>query len=225
MRMPVRSERDAFRIAWATAAVAVVAIALGALIHPLVGVAVVVVAVGAAVVWDLRAPNPDHVNVLAEAAGTGREHASGARSRLLVVANQTLPGEELRSNLIGRAPRPELRVVAPVLISRVKYAMSDIDTELGLARRRLDDSIRWAQSEGFEVSGEVCSDGPLVAIEDQLRKFAADEIVISTHPHERSNWLEAGVVERARTELDIPITHVVVDLTRTGAVAEAKGAA
>jgi GABA permease len=217
--MPVRSERDAFRIAWATAAVAVVAIALGALIHPLVGVAVVVVAVGAAVVWDLRAPNPDRVNVLAEAAGTGREHSAGARLRLLVVANQTLPGEELRRNLVGRAPRPELRVVAPVLISRVKYAMSDIDTELGLARRRLDDSIRWAQAEGFEVSGEVCSDGPLVAIEDQLRKFAADEIVISTHPPERSNWLEAGVVERARAELDIPITHVVVDLTRSGVVA------
>jgi hypothetical protein len=135
------------------------------------------------------------------------------------VANQTLPGEELRKNLIGRVPRPELRVVAPILISRVKYAMSDIDTELGLARRRLDASIRWAGAEGFEVSGEVCPDGPLVAIEDQLGKFAADEIVISTHPAERSNWLEAGVVERARGELDIPITHVVVDLTRTGVVA------
>ena len=67
------------------------------------------------------------------------------------------------------------RVVAPILISRVHYAMSDIDTELGLAHRRLDDSVRWAEGEGFAVSGEVCPDGPLVAIEDQLRKFAADE--------------------------------------------------
>jgi hypothetical protein len=219
MRMPVRSERDAFRIAWATAAVAVVSIAIGALIHPLVGVAVFVVALVGAVVWDLRAPNPDRFEGLREAAGTGREHPGDIRSRLLVVANQTLPGHELRVELLGRAPRPELRVVAPILISRVKYAMSDIDTELGLAHRRLDDSVRWAQAEGFEVSGEVCPDGPLVAIEDQLRKFAADEIVISTHPPERSNWLEAGVVERARAELDIPITHVVVDLTRTGAAA------
>jgi GABA permease len=220
MRIPVRSERDAYRIVWATVAVAVVSIALGVLIHPLAGVALFVVALLAAAVWDLRAPNPDRVEALREAAGTGRrEHAVGTQPRLLVVANQTLNGRELREQLLGRVPRPELRVVAPILISRVHYAMSDIDTELGLARRRLDESVRWAKAEGFKVSGEVCPDGPLVAIEDQLRKFAADEIVISTHPPGRSNWLEVGVVERTRAELDIPITHVVVDLTRTGATA------
>src|SRR4051794_23404648 len=219
MRIPVRAERDAYRIVWATVGVVVVSVAIGVLIHPLVGVVVCLAALVAAVVWDVRAPNPDRVEALREAAGTGREQAVGTKPRLLVVANQTLQGRELREQLLGRAPRPELRVVAPILISRVHYAMSDIDTELGLARRRLDQSVGWAQAEGFEVSGEVCSDGPLVAIEDQLRKFAADEIVISTHPPERSNWVDAGVIERARAELDIPITHVVVDLTRTGATA------
>jgi GABA permease len=136
-----------------------------------------------------------------------------------VVANQTLQGRELREQLLGRSPRPELRVVAPILISRVHYAMSDIDAERGLAQKRLDGALRWARGEGFEVAGEVCPDGPVVAIEDQLRKFAADEILISTHPPRRSNWLDAGVVDRARAELDIPITHIVVDLTQTGAAA------
>jgi hypothetical protein len=219
MRIPVRSERDAYRIVWATVAVVVVSIAIGILIDPLVGVAVFLVALVATVVWHLRAANPDRVEALREAAGTGRENAVGTQPRLLVVANQTLQGRELREQLLSRIPRPRLRVVAPILISRVHYAMSDIDTEMSLANRRLDDTLRWAQGEGFEVSGEVCPDGPLVAMEDQLRKFAADEIVISTHPPGRSNWLDAGVVERARAELDIPITHVVVDLTRTGAAA------
>jgi GABA permease len=219
MRLPVRSERDAFRITWATVVVAVVSIAVGALIHPAVGVALFVLVVAAAIVWDLRAPNPDRVDVLGEAAHMGRANAVDGRPRVLVVANQTLGGQELRAELLGRAPRPELRVVAPILISRVHYAMSDIDTELRYARQRLEETLNWAREAGFEHSGEVCSDGPLVAIEDQLRTFAADEIVISTHPPERSNWLEAGVVERARAELDIPITHVVVDLSRSGAVA------
>jgi hypothetical protein len=219
MRLPVRSERDAYQITWATVAVVAAAVAVGALIHPLAGVAVVVVAVVAAVIWDLRAPNPDRIDSLSEAARTGPEHTAGAPPRLLVVANQTLGGQELRSELTRRSPRPELRVVAPILISRMKYAMSDIDTELKLAHRRLDETLQWAGATGFAVSGEVCPDGPLVAIEDQLRKFAADEIVISTHPPERSNWLEAGVVERARGELDIPITHIVVDVTRAGAAA------
>lgn len=220
MRLPVRSERDAYQITWATVGVVVVAVALGALIHPLVGVAVVVIAVIAAVIWEVRQPNPDRVDALREAAGTGRANAVGsARPRLLVVANQTLGGREMREQILSRTPRPELRIVAPILCSRVHYTMSDIDDERGLARRRLDESLAWARAEGFTADGEVCPDGPLVAIEDQLRKFAADEILISTHPPERSNWLEAGVVERAQSELDLPVTHVIVDLTRTQAVA------
>jgi hypothetical protein len=41
--------------------------------------------------------------------------------------------------------------------------------------------------------------------------FAADEIVISTFPEGRSNWLETDIVARLRDELDIPITHVISD--------------
>ena len=53
---------------------------------------------------------------------------------------------------------------------------------------------------------------PLQAIEDALRTFGADEIIISTHPEGRSNWLERGVVDSARERFAVPITHVVVDL-------------
>jgi len=42
--------------------------------------------------------------------------------------------------------------------------------------------------------------------------FRPDEIVISTHPEGRSNWLERGVVQAARDRYDVPMTHVVVDL-------------
>jgi hypothetical protein len=41
--------------------------------------------------------------------------------------------------------------------------------------------------------------------------------VISTHPPERSRWLEHGVVDHARRNIDLPVTHVVVDLTAHGA--------
>jgi GABA permease len=60
----------------------------------------------------------------------------------------------------------------------------------------------------------VGADSPLVAIEDALRRYGADELIISTHTPERSHWLEAGVVQRAREQLDIPVTHVVVDVAR-----------
>jgi hypothetical protein len=59
---------------------------------------------------------------------------------------------------------------------------------------------------------------PNVAIEDALRVFAADEILISTHPPERSRWLEHGVVDKAKERIDLPITHVVVDLNADRAI-------
>ena len=43
-------------------------------------------------------------------------------------------------------------------------------------------------------------------------RSARDEIIISTHPEGRSNWLERGVVTSARERFAVPLTHVVVDL-------------
>ena len=72
---------------------------------------------------------------------------------------------------------------------------------------------------GLKARGEVGDSDPNVAIEDALRQFPADEIIISTHPPERSRWLEHGVVQRARDEIDLPVTHVVVDLEAERAAA------
>jgi GABA permease len=62
-------------------------------------------------------------------------------------------------------------------------------------------------------------------MDDALRTFGADEIVISTHPPGRSNWLEKGVIERARERYPLPLTHVVVDLDREHAGPAPTGAA
>jgi GABA permease len=212
MRLPVHSERDAYRIVVGTVAVAAISTLVGALTDPLVGLGVFASAVIVAVVYDLRVKDPDRLRPLREAERAGRAGPSGAGPRLLVVANQTLGGQELRAELVARQPRPALRIVAPILVSRARYVMSDIDTELVLARERVDEILAWARRQGFVASGEVCAEGPLTALEDELRSFGPREVLISTHTPERSNWLEAGVVERAREELDIPVTHVVVDL-------------
>jgi hypothetical protein len=67
---------------------------------------------------------------------------------------------------------------------------------------------------------------PNASLEDALRDFPADEVIISTHPPERSRWLERGVVSRAREEVPLPVTHVVVDLeAEAGAPAAATRAA
>ena len=47
-----------------------------------------------------------------------------------------------------------------------------------------------------------------------MRLFRPNEMVVSTHPEGRSNWLERGVVSALRERYDVPLTHVVVDLER-----------
>ena len=54
-----------------------------------------------------------------------------------------------------------------------------------------------------------------------FRVFGPDEILISTHPPARSNWLERQVVQKARDQYQVPVTHVVVDLVHEAALTHA----
>jgi hypothetical protein len=217
MRNPIRSEADAFYLTLGASGLTASAAALAAFVNPIAGAALVAGGLVGAFVWELSSKDPDRRRPLREAAAEGRLSAPpDARPRVLVVANRTLQGDELTELLRRRARAgAELRVVAPILVSRVRYLASDIDRELLLARERLAAALAWARAEGVEASGTVGDpNAALGAIEDELRLFPADEIVISTYPKGMSNWLETDIVERLRDELDIPITHVIVDHDR-----------
>src|SRR3954453_21933277 len=101
MRMPVKSERDAFRIAYGGALLIVAAVLLGALISPAVGVGLLAVCGVAGILWELRTKDPDRRGPVRQAAGQARRESDG-RLRILVVANETLCGDELRAELAGR---------------------------------------------------------------------------------------------------------------------------
>ena len=64
----------------------------------------------------------------------------------------------------------------------------------------------------MNATGQLGDQDPIQALDDALRVFEADEIVISTHPPARSNWLEKQIVRKARESYSVPVTHVVVDL-------------
>jgi hypothetical protein len=120
-----------------------------------------------------------------------------------------------------RGSNAEVLVVAPALPSAVRYWTSDVDGARAAAQARLDSSLAALAGAGVHARGEVGEADPLQALEDALRTFGADEIIVSTHPPGRSNWLERDVVARARELVDVPITHVVVDLERERAARRA----
>jgi hypothetical protein len=221
MHNPLRSERDVFRAVVIIGIGAGAVIALTLLTRPAVGAALLAAEVGLGIGLLWRG-SQGTMRGRAEVA-----HRDDATYRVLVMANETVGGKALLAEIQNRCKgrSSETLVVVPALTSsRMEHWASDVDGALEEARRRLDDSLRRMADAGIRARGQVGDHHePNASLEDALRDFPADEVIISTHPPDRSRWLERGVVERAREEVPLPITHVVVDLeAETG---EARGTA
>jgi GABA permease len=208
MRNPVRSENDAFKILL-TIIVGLVLIAIGAWITTWLGVAVALAEVLIAGWWlFFREPPAEPAVAQAPAPSPPDEF------RVLVVANETIGApellDELRTRSAGR--RTRVFVVAPVPASPAAEWTGEAGDAPDVARGRLDASLESMRSAGFEVEGHVGEIDPAQAVEDAVREFAPDELVVATHPDGRGAPYENGLVERLQAEFAMPLTHVVVDL-------------
>ena len=206
MKNPLRDEASAFQVVLLTLGGAVLVV-LAAWINTWLGLAVFIVLVCAAL-WAIRGgliQRPPQTHVVRD---------EGPSRRILVIANETVGGDELRTLLERKAEgvAEEMLLVCPALNSRVRTWTSDEDPARAEAQSRLDASLARLGEAGVSVRGEIGDGDPLQALEDALREFPADEIVVSTHPPGRSHWLEQGVVEQARHRYDVRDRHVVVDL-------------
>jgi hypothetical protein len=210
MHNPLRSEADAFKWVVVIGLGAVSVIVLTLLTRPVIGVTWAAALIGFGIGVAYRGARGSLPRDVALTRGGDGRH------RLLVIANETVQGGALLDE-IGERCRDracEILVVTPALpTSRAAHWASDTDEATELARQRMELSLIAIREQGLKAKGEIGDSDPNMAIEDALRVFPADEIVISTHPPERSRWLEHGVVDRAREQIDLPISHVVVDLS------------
>lgn len=207
LRNPFRTEEEAFKFLMLTIGYAAL-IVIGSFINRWVGLGVFVVESAIVVWWVLthgRSEQP--VKQLPPA------HPEGER-RILVIANETVGGTALLDEIRRRSENVDERVlvVVPALNSPLRHWTSDEDGAREAAQQRLEQSLSSMRAAGIEASGEVGDGDPLQAIEDSMRTFAPDELIISTHPPDRSHWLERGIVASARERFALPVTHVVVDL-------------
>jgi hypothetical protein len=135
---------------------------------------------------------------------------------VLVIANETVAGQSLIAALEKRSAEGELlvTVICPVNQPREGYVVYE-DTRRASAGRRLDRTLEALRSAGIKASGFVVDADPVAAVRDALIQLEPrpDEIVVSTHPRQRSGWLRRDVVERIRRAAEgLPVEHVVVDL-------------
>ena len=130
--------------------------------------------------------------------------------------NETVIGRELRECIKSKSEGydEKVRVISPALNSPLKHWVSDEDGARITAQERLESSLAALRAAGIDADGEIGDGDPLQAVEDALRTFGPDEVIISTHPEGRSHWLERGIIDAARERFTVPVTHVVVDLER-----------
>lgn len=207
MRNPLRTEAEAFSFVLVVGALFLVVALAGIFGGGTVALAVfLALAVGVAAGVYMRSEPKVREPAVWERSRTPHR-------RILVVANETVAGRALHSEILRQAKGgAAILVVTPALNSPLRHWASDEDRARALAQERLEDSLAALRAEGLDARGEVGDADPIQAVEDALRQYGADEIIISTHPPDRSNWLERDVVDRARELFGLPITHVVVDL-------------
>jgi hypothetical protein len=141
-----------------------------------------------------------------------------AFDRLLVIANETIAGEDLHREIRDLTnPGGRVIVVAPALSSRLKYILSDVDGPRQEAQRRLDMSLNLLNQSGVDAEGSIGDSNPVRAFEDAVAIYEPDGVLVSTHPEGRSNWLERGEVEKIRAKTELPVMHVIVDLAAESA--------
>ena len=132
-------------------------------------------------------------------------------THLLVVANETVDATTLRDALAGRGSDLHVTVVSPVNEPQRGYVVYT-DTRRASAQRRLERALGHLRDAGIPADGYVVEADPAAAVRDALATLEppVDEVLVSTHPEEKSGWLRRGVLDRIRSAADsVPVEHLV----------------
>src|SRR5947207_10184111 len=137
---------------------------------------------------------------------------------VLVVANETVTGGGLIEAIErrrGESDQLQVTVVCPVNQPERSYVVYQ-DTRRAAAGRRLDKTLAMLRGEGISAHGLVVESDPVTAVRDALAPLEppVDEVVVATHPQQKSGWLRKKVIDRIRdVACSRPVEHVVVDVT------------
>lgn len=133
--------------------------------------------------------------------------------RLLIVSPNPVDGASLRDEVKRRAGGgpAEVRLIMPAVEdSKLKHAFGDVDDARAQSQGQLQETIDGLDDEGITLTAAVGDADPLIATEDALGTFPADEVLIVTHPDRDAEWFEEDLFERAAKRFEPPIVHVEI---------------
>ncbi len=100
----------------------------------------------------------------------------------------------------------EIMVVAPALPGRWEWLSSATDKASEQADGRLQAVLGHLDEFGADASGQVGADDPLVAIEDAVRSFEPDHILVALRAGNRAGWQERGLLDDVLARFALPLT-------------------
>lgn len=132
--------------------------------------------------------------------------------RILALVSEPISGEALRSAVGGEtAEAAEVLVIAPALNTRTRFFLADPDPAIERAEAVQQETVERLDEAGIDAAGGTGDSDPLLALQDALATYPADEIVLFTHAGGSQNWLEQGLVDQARERLQRPVRHMVIE--------------
>ena len=131
---------------------------------------------------------------------------------LLLVTTEAVADDVLR-DAVRRHVGDEVarvRVVAPVSkVSPLEWLTNDEDDKRAEAQE-VAERAAGAVSELGPAEAEIGDTDPVQAVEDALREFPADEILMVVGREDERSWLERGSVSEAMGRFGVPVTPLVV---------------
>lgn len=131
--------------------------------------------------------------------------------KILALVAEPVSGDALRSALGPDADDAEVLVVAPALTGKLSWLTGDTDAAIERAEAVQQETVERLDEEGVDAAGDTGESDPLLAVQDALQTYPADQIVLFTHRGGKRNWLEEGVVEQARQRFEPPVTHMTLE--------------
>ena len=131
--------------------------------------------------------------------------------KILALVSEAIDAQALRSALGNDAEGAEVLVIAPALQSRRRFLLADPDPGIERAEAVQTETVERLDEEGIDAAGSTGDADPLLALQDALATFEADEIVLFTHSGGQRNFLEEGLVEEATERFAPPVRHLTVE--------------
>ncbi len=133
--------------------------------------------------------------------------------KVLVLASEPITAGQLRDALGAGEDlsSTEVMVVAPALAdSAMKFWMSDADDAIARAEEVRQQSLERLGREGVSATGDTGEADPYTAIEDALKTFDADRIVLFTHGGEEQRYREDLDEREIGERFGRPVDHASV---------------